>query len=211
MNISDLRREYAQAGLSRDGLTETPFELFERWMQQAIDAGLVDPTAMVLATQAENGSLSQRIVLLKDVDDKGFVFFTNYTSEKAMDMQKHAQVSLLFPWVALERQIEVSGMVAKISAEDSAAYFSSRPRASQLGALASHQSSEIPSRASLEARFAALTKQYEGKEIPAPDFWGGYRVIPQRIEFWQGREGRLHDRFEYNKAPEGWGVKRLSP
>lgn len=212
MNISDLRREYAQAGLSKGDLTGTPFELFEIWMHQAIEADMIDPTAMVLATQSESGDLSQRIVLLKEMDAKGFVFFTNYTSEKAQHMEQNPGVSLLFPWNALERQIEVRGVAEKISAEESAKYFLSRPRASQIGAWTSHQSQEVKDRQTLENRFAQLSRKYEGEDIPVPDFWGGYRVIPETMEFWQGREGRLHDRFEYHKKDaESWTVKRLSP
>lgn len=211
MNISDLRREYAQTGLSKDELTGTPFELFETWMQQAIEADMIDPTAMVLATQSDSGDLSQRVVLLKEMDAKGFVFFTNYTSDKAQDMAKNPSVSLLFPWVALERQIEIRGRVEKVSAEESAEYFLSRPRTSQIGAWASHQSQEVQGRETLEDRFAKLSQKYAGGDIPVPDFWGGYRVIPATIEFWQGREGRLHDRFEYNKEAESWAVKRLAP
>lgn len=211
MNISDLRREYAQAGLSHDELTETPFELFETWMQQAIKADLTDPTAMVLATQSAAGNLSQRIVLLKEVDDKGFVFFTNYTSDKAQHIAQNPSVSLLFPWYTLERQIEIRGVAEKISAEASAEYFLSRPRASQIGAWASYQSQEIQDRNELEDRFTKLSQRFEGVDIPVPDFWGGYRVVPETVEFWQGREGRLHDRFEYNNDSETWVVKRLSP
>lgn len=211
MNISDLRREYAQAGLSADELTETPYELFEIWMQQAINAELLDPTAMVLATQSGSGGLSQRIVLLKEIDGGGFVFFTNYTSEKAQHIQQDARVSLLFPWHALERQVEVRGVAEKISQEASAEYFLSRPRASQIGAWASRQSQEILDRQELENRFTDLSQKFADQDVPVPNFWGGYRVIPDTVEFWQGREGRLHDRFEYNKNAQGWAVKRLSP
>ena len=231
MNLDSIRREYLKDGLRRENLNADPFKQFEAWLQQSIDAGIPDPTAMVVATVGLDGTPSQRIVLLKKADQRGFVFYTNYHSRKSHDLTVNNRISLHFPWHFFERQITIEGSVQKVSYEESLEYFLSRPYESQLGAWASHQSSPISSRKVLEAQFDAVKEQYERDEVPLPDFWGGYRVVPSRYEFWQGGAKRLHDRFEYTLSAtpcEGilkggendalsaseaysWHVTRLSP
>lgn len=212
LNLEHFRREYLQGGLHRHDLPEDPFVLFSRWQQQTIDAGVTDPTAMVLATVDAEGQPSQRIVLLKEVDDQGFVFYTNYESHKAQDIAGNARVSLLFPWQLLERQVKVRGIAAKLSAEESAEYFASRPRDSQLAAWASPQSQPLPSRAALLARLDAVKAKFGEGPVPLPPNWGGYRVRPQIIEFWQGGAHRLHDSFRYVRLPEDmWELSRIAP
>jgi pyridoxamine 5'-phosphate oxidase len=212
MKLEDVRREYLQSGLRRNDLPATPLALFETWQKQAIDSGLPDPTAMVLATVAENGQPSQRIVLLKHLDQRGFVFYTNYHSRKAREMAVNQQVSLLFPWYMMERQVRVCGRAEKVPAAESLAYFATRPRDSQLAAWASQQSSAIGSRSFLLDQLAQVREKFLQGEVPLPDFWGGYRVVPQEIEFWQGGAGRLHDRFEYRlQSDRSWQLSRLAP
>lgn len=211
MDLEAIRREYLTSGLRRHALSSDPIVQFEAWMQDAIGAGFKDPTAMTLATVDAKGYPSQRIVLLKHVDQAGFVFFTNYTSNKARDIAEHAHVSLHFPWHGLERQVKILGVARKVSADESLSYFTSRPRASQLAAWSSRQSRPIDSRAVLLEKFENLKRKFAQGEVATPDFWGGYRVEPQMVEFWQGRENRLHDRFEYRKQDETWVIDRLAP
>ena len=211
MNYDDHRREYVLGGLRSEALSATPLDLFSQWQQQAIDAGLKDPTAAVLATRETSGLLWQRIVLLKGVAEDGFVFFTNYESNKARALAADDRASLLFPWNELDRQVAVAGQVMKISAQDSDAYFSSRPRASQLGAWASRQSRSIENREALVAQYRAMEARHADREIPRPPHWGGYRLVPEQVEFWQGGEHRLHDRFRYQRSGQGWTVSRLQP
>lgn len=212
MNLEQFRREYLQGGLRRNDLPDDPFVLFAAWQQQAIESGLVDPTAMALATVDADGQPSQRIVLLKNLDERGFVFYTNYQSRKAREMEGNAKVALLFPWHVMERQVRVCGAVEKVSMLESAKYFASRPRDSQLAAWASQQSSSLSSRQLLLGQLARMREKFGNGEVPLPDFWGGYRVIPHEIEFWQGGGNRLHDRFQYRRQPDdGWDIKRLAP
>jgi len=210
--VSDLRRSYRLSGLSEDDLAADPFEQFERWLQDAIDAAVDEPTAMVLATADATGRPSARTVLLKGYDERGFVFFTGHDSRKGRELAANPRASLLFPWIALERQVIVIGDVERATREEAVAYFHSRPRGSQLGAVVSDQSSVISSRAVLEAGLAELVEAYpEGTEVPVPDRWGGYRVVPASIEFWQGREDRLHDRLRFTREGDGWRLDRLMP
>ena len=211
MQLEDIRREYAKEGLSRESLCDSPFDQFDLWMKQAIDAGLKDPTAMTIATVDESGMPNQRIVLLKKTDHSSFVFFTNYGSNKAKEIEASPRVSLHFPWHMIDRQVKVLGTASKIPVAESLAYFASRPRDSQLAAWASKQSSRINSRQFLMSQFNSLKHKFSEGEVPLPDFWGGYRVVPEKLEFWQGRENRLHDRFVYTKSEENWDIDRLAP
>jgi len=211
MDLSDFRKEYSDRGLRRADLAADPIDQFGTWFQQAVDLGLHEPNAMTLGTADASGRASLRTVLLKGFDARGFVLFTNYTSRKAADLAVNPQASLLFPWILLERQIIIQGTVEKTSSEESLAYFHLRPRESQIGAWASDQSSVIPSRASLEEKHAELAARFAVGEVPLPPFWGGYRVIPDSIEFWQGGPARLHDRFLYTRDGTGWQIERLSP
>jgi len=212
MNYEDHRRNYVLGGLRSTMLTDTPFELFEQWQQQAIDAGLKDPTAVSLATLEPCGSLWQRIVLLKGVSNGGFVFFTNYQSNKARALAEDNRASLLFPWNELDRQVIASGLVQKVTDVESDAYFASRPRASQIGAWASTQSATIASRDDLEANYRAVMARFKSvKEVPRPEYWGGFRLLADTIEFWQGGEHRLHDRFRYQLKNGAWHSQRLQP
>lgn len=211
MDLGQLRRDFESAGLDRESLLEDPFEQFERWFLEACNSGIEDVNAMVLATADAEGFPGARTVLLKSFDDQGFVFYSNYASRKARDMEQNPQATLLVPWLALNRQITVEGHVERVSREESFAYFSSRPRGSQLGAWVSRQSSPLDSRQTLELRLQELEQRYAGQEVPLPDFWGGYRVRPRRLEFWQGRPSRLHDRFEYRDLNGSWQIQRLQP
>ncbi|BCU75418.1 pyridoxamine 5'-phosphate oxidase [Luteolibacter sp. LG18] len=211
MDLSDFRKEYSDRGMHREDLDADPIAQFTAWFKQATDLGLHEPNAMTLATVDQRGMPLQRTVLLKSFDEKGFVFFSNYQSRKAMDIAGNPQVSLLFPWVILERQIIVQGRAIKTSTEESLAYFHSRPRESQIGAWVSDQSAVIPDRAFLENKLAEIRSRFGDGEIPLPPTWGGYRVVPQTIEFWQGGPARLHDRFLYTRGTAGWRIERLSP
>lgn len=212
MNIGELRKEYTQAGLNRKTLMEDPFEQFELWFQQACKADLLEPNAMVLGTASAQAEPSLRTVLLKYFDRDGFVFFTNYESKKARQISENPHVSILFPWIALERQVQIIGTASRISTTESLQYFISRPRGSQLGAWCSQQSSVISSRQLLEMKFEEMQQKFRHREVPLPSFWGGFRVTPHSFEFWQGRPNRLHDRFLYSRqAEEGWVIQRLSP
>jgi pyridoxamine 5'-phosphate oxidase len=210
VDLNALRREFTSSGISREQMNDNPFAQFELWMKQASDADLTLPNAMSLAT-SDADEVSIRTVLLKSFDKQGFVFFTNYHSKKSQQIQKNPNAALLFPWLDLERQVKISGQVEKISTLDSVKYFSSRPKDSQLGAWASNQSGVLSSRQALLIQFEAMKNKFKKGEIPLPDFWGGYRVVPHRIEFWQGRENRLHDRFVYLKQDKDWIIERLAP
>lgn len=211
-SISDIRRQYTKAGLDIDDLTSEPFALFESWLQNAVDAKLADPTAMTVATVDSQGQPSQRIVLLKDFNQAGFVFYTNTSSKKAQDLSQNNNVSLHFPWHMLDRQVKISGKAEQLSPVDVAKYFMSRPKPSQIAAWASAQSRPISSKQLLMEKFAEAKVKFAKREVPLPSFWGGYRVVPHEIEFWQGGEHRLHDRFVYSKTPNGhWQTERLMP
>ncbi|MDG2412282.1 MAG: pyridoxamine 5'-phosphate oxidase [Halioglobus sp.] len=212
MGYEKFRREYTAGGLARDRLDDSPLRQFELWLEQAVQAGLKDPTAMVLATAGENDTPRQRIVLLKGLSKDGFVFYTNLDSDKARAMAQRPQVSLHFPWNVLDRQVIIGGHAEKMTAAESAAYFLTRPRESQIAAWASRQSRPVSARAVLEQQFHGIREKFAQGEIPMPDFWGGYRVVPHRIEFWQGREHRLHDRFVYTlDRDRAWRIEQLQP
>ena len=212
MRFSEHRRQYTLGGLRRNDLAEDPVAQFIGWQEQAIGAGLADPTACALATRETNNALRQRMVLMKGVDERGLVFYTNYGSAKATALDACAEASMLFPWNELDRQVSVTGSVARVSDAESDAYFASRPRDSQLGAWASAQSQAIDNRETLEAQLAEVTARFGGGEIPRPSHWGGYRLVPIAWEFWQGGESRLHDRFRYTLDAAGsWRITRLQP
>lgn len=214
MDLSDFRQDYLQDGLSRKTINPNPFLQFEHWFQQAVDANYPEPNAMSLATVDESARPSLRTVLLKHFSENGFVFFTNYQSKKAQHIEVNSNVSLLFPWVALERQVIVAGRVEKITREESEEYFKSRPHSSQLGAWVSNQSSVVLNREFLATKLDELEKQFAPGEVPLPEFWGGFRVVPESFEFWQGGPGRLHDRMYYTKKAgdaNEWQIDRLSP
>jgi pyridoxamine 5'-phosphate oxidase len=212
MRFSEHRRQYTLGGLRRKDLAPDPVAQFIGWQEQAIAAGLADPTACALATREADDTLRQRMVLMKGVDERGLVFYTNYGSGKAAALEACAQASMLFPWNELDRQVSVTGTVARVSEAESDAYFASRPRDSQLGAWASAQSQAINNRETLEAQLAAVTERFGEGEIPRPPHWGGYRLVPNTWEFWQGGESRLHDRFRYTRADDNrWEIARLQP
>ncbi|HMT92368.1 pyridoxamine 5'-phosphate oxidase [uncultured Thiothrix sp.] len=212
MDIGALRREYTQAGLNKANLAANPFSQFETWFQQANQAHITEVNAMQIATSTAQGKPSLRTVLLKAFDEQGFVFYTNYHSQKAQQITENPQVAALFFWKELERQVEITGRVEKVSTLESLKYFTSRPRGSQLGAWVSAQSSIISSRKLLEAKLEEMKLKFSHGEIPLPDFWGGFRIIPDTVEFWQGRPNRLHDRFEYRLTEQNsWQIERLSP
>ena len=209
---TELRAQLMADGLSRNELTTDPFHQFQSWYQQTLSTDIPEPTAMCLATVDGKGQPWQRMVLLKLYDESGFVFFTNYSSRKAQHISLNPQVSLLFPWHALGRQVKITGTAAKVPASESLKYFSTRPRGSQLGAWASAQSQVIKNRAMLDTMLQQMKDKFHHGDIPLPDFWGGYRVTPDTFEFWQARESRLHDRFIYTQQPEGlWQCERLAP
>lgn len=212
LDLQSLRREYLRGGLNLEDLSASPIDQFSVWMEQAVTADIPDPTAMVLASAAPDGQPSQRIVLLKNLDEQGFVFYTNFNSRKGRELQANPKVSLHFPWHVLERQVDICGTAERLSEEEAAHYFARRPRESQLSAWASHQSQSIDSREALLEQYRSVEARFEGGEVPLPDFWGGYRVRPHQVEFWQGGAHRLHDRFEYNRQPDGnWTIDRLEP
>lgn len=210
-DLAALRRDYSLQELSRSSVDPDPFAQFSKWMEEALNSEILDATAMTVATVDGDCRPSVRVVLLKEFSTEGFVFFTNYESRKGRDLQANPQAVLHFFWPVLERQITVSGTAEKTSAEISDAYFRSRPAGSRIGAWASRQSSVVASRNDLEKKAAEIEEKFAGGEIPRPPFWGGFRVTPQRFEFWQGRANRLHDRIEYVLENENWVIARLSP
>jgi len=211
-SIGDLRREYAQRALTEESASPNPFHQFAQWFEEAVRADLLDANAMTLATIGLDAAPNARTVLLKGFDEDGFVFFTNYESAKGRELTATPAACLLFFWAELERQVRITGSTARVTAEESSNYFATRPVDSQLGAWSSQQSAVVPDRAALEARFEEMRARYAGAAVPRPPFWGGYRVTPVRIEFWQGRRGRLHDRLLYTRGDDGrWTRERLSP
>jgi pyridoxamine 5'-phosphate oxidase len=207
---ADLRREYALGGLVEDDLAPDPFAQFERWYDDAVAASVYEPNAMVVATVSADGHPSSRLVLLKGFTPAGWVFFTNLGSRKGTELLANPQVSLLFPWHPLERQVRVDGIATELGRDEVATYFESRPRGSRLGAHASHQSRVVGSRGQLDEAWAAADAAYPS-EVPVPDEWGGFRVAPDSVEFWQGRPGRMHDRLVYVRVADRWEVRRLAP
>jgi pyridoxamine 5'-phosphate oxidase len=210
--VAALRRDYALMSLSESDVDADPIVQFTRWFEQALAGEITEPNAMTVATATRDGIPSARMVLLKGFDERGFVFYTNYESQKGRELAENPVAALVFHWVELHRQVRVAGVVERVSAEESDAYFQSRPRGSRLGAWVSHQSAVLTGREELEVRLAALVAQYGEGEIPLPPYWGGYRVIPASVEFWQGRPSRLHDRLRYSRQPDdSWRIERLSP
>ena len=211
MDIFEFRNEYLKGGLERKDLDANPFKQFETWFNHAFECKVKEPNAMTVSTVAQDGMPSSRVVLLKSWDEKGFVFYTNYNSQKAQEISANPKVSLLFVWLDLERQLRINGIAEKVSTAESLRYFLSRPFGSRLGAWVSNQSSIITSRSLLEMQFDKMKRKFANGEIPLPDFWGGFRIVPTYFEFWQGRENRLHDRFAYKKIDENWEISRLAP
>ena len=210
-NVADLRKEYTRAGLTESDMDPDPVEQFRRWFEEALAADLHEPNAMIVATASPDGLPSARVVLLKGFDDRGFVFYTNYEGRKGRELEENPRAALLFYWGELERQVRIEGTASRVSEEESDAYYAGRPRGSRLGALASEQSRVVGSREVLEGRIKNLEAEYEGRDVPRPAFWGGYRVEPEAMEFWQGRENRLHDRLVYRRGDGGWKMERLQP
>ena len=208
--MADLRRDYSARGLTEDDLAADPMTMFAAWFDEAREAGLYEPNAMVVSTVAADGRPSSRMVLLKGFSADGFVFFTNQASRKGVELAAEPRCALLFPWHPLERQVRVEGNAADLPRADVATYFASRPRGAQLGAHASHQSRVVGSRAELDAAYAEMEAAFPG-EVPVPEEWGGYRVRPELVEFWQGRPGRMHDRLVYRREADGWRTERLAP
>jgi len=210
-HLHDIRTEYIKASLHEENVAKDPVTQFSNWFTEAIHAKVMEPNAMTLATTSADGQANARTVLLKYADEKGFVFFTNYTSKKGHEIAENNKIALLFFWPELERQIRILGTAEKTSYQESEEYFHSRPLGSQLGALASHQSSRIENRSIIEEKLEHLTEKFKDKEIPLPDYWGGYRLTPHYLEFWQGGANRLHDRIVYEKKASSWDIYRISP
>ena len=212
MDLAELRREYSQAPLLESEVDGDPIRQFDVWFNQAVDAGLTDPNAMTLATATVDGKPSARIVLLKGFDHQGFCFFTNYDSPKAQDLEANPKAALVLPWIELDRQVRVTGCVEKTDKETSQHYFAARPRGSQLAAWVCQQGQVVPDREQLDRLFREFDNKFENQDVPLPQHWGGYRLIPDAIEFWQGRPNRLHDRLIYRKQDDGsWVIQRLAP
>ena len=210
-SLSDLRKEYIRAGLDESDADADPIEQFRKWFDEALAADLHEPNAMTLATATPDGKPSARVVLLKGFDARGFVFYTNYEGRKGRELAENPRAALVFYWGELERQVRAEGRVWRVLEEESDAYYASRPRGSRLGAWASAQSRSVERRELVEERLRELEREYAGREVPRPPFWGGYRVEPEEIEFWQGRENRLHDRLVYRRSSDGWRIERLQP
>lgn len=211
-NIADLRKEYSQASLDIDTAASSPYNQFKKWFEEAQASEILEPNAMVLSTVDQQQQPYQRTVLMKALTEKGIVFYTNYKSRKAKQIEENARVSVLFPWYALERQVIISGSAEKVSTRESMAYFASRPFGSRLGAWVSQQSQVISSRSILEIKLAEMKEKFKDGKVPLPDFWGGYRIVPETYEFWQGRQSRLHDRLLYTQDDSGdWTIERMSP
>jgi pyridoxamine 5'-phosphate oxidase len=207
-----MREEYMQSGLAEEDLAPDPFDQFEGWFQQALAGKMLEPNAMSLATVSPEGQPSVRTVLLKYFDRDGLVFFTNYESRKARDIEQNPRVSMLFPWLELERQVRIDGIASKVPHAESLKYFLSRPHGSQLGAWVSQQSAVVSSRQMLMSKFDELKRKFQAGQVPLPSFWGGYRIVPDTFEFWQGRQSRLHDRLRYTRQEDGgWLIERLAP
>jgi len=211
IELAALREEYGRAGLDEADLAPDPITMFERWLGEAVQAGLHEPNAMVVSTVGADGAPSSRMVLLKGVSKQGFVFFTNTGSRKGSELAGNDRCALLFPWHPLERQVRVDGVASPLPREDVAAYFGGRPRGSQLGAHASHQSRPVAGRDELLAAYDEVSARFDGRDVPVPDEWGGYLVVPEAVEFWQGRPGRMHDRLVYRPTTQGWRAERLAP
>jgi pyridoxamine 5'-phosphate oxidase len=211
IDIAALRQEYALASLSESDVDPDPIHQFERWFADAVSARVLEPNAMTLATASRDGVPSARIVLLKGVDQRGFVFFTDYRSRKGAELTENPLAALAFLWKEIERQVRISGAVTRVSAAESESYYRSRPLGSRLGAWASHQSAVIPDRTVLEEELRKVTERYPDGNVPLPSHWGGFRIVPDEVEFWQGRPSRLHDRLRYTRADSGWTIERLSP
>jgi len=211
VDAASLRKEYTRSGLHETDMNPDPIVQFNEWFEETLAAGLHEPNAMIVATAAANGRPSARTVLLKGYDERGFVFYTNYEGRKARELDANPACALLFYWGELERQVRIEGCASRISNEESDAYFASRSRGSRLGTWASEQSRPVEDRRVLEERVRDLEAEYEGRGVPRPPFWGGYRVAPDTIEFWQGRENRLHDRLVYSRVGDGWRIDRLQP
>lgn len=211
MSLADLRKDYSLAGLGEKDLARDPFRQFEKWFQEAEAAKITEPNAMTLCTTTRDGRPSARTVLLKNIDGRGFVFFSNYESRKGRELHENPNATIVFPWLLLERQVIAEGTVAKVPREVSEAYFHSRPRPSQLAAWVSQQSSIISGRGVLEDSMKMLEEKYAGREVPLPPHWGGWRLSPETVEFWQGRRSRLHDRLRYRRDKDGWLIERLAP
>jgi pyridoxamine 5'-phosphate oxidase len=211
ISVADLRREYARARLDEGNVSPDPMTEFARWFDEAVKAEVQEPNAMTLATAGQDSAPSARIVLLKGFDERGFVFFTDYRSQKGTELEQNPRAALVFYWPELERQIRITGGTEPVGRAESEAYFRTRPRGSRISAWVSHQSQVIGSRKLLEERVPELEKRYPGEDVPLPPYWGGIRLAPRTVEFWQGRTSRLHDRIRYTRDAQGWRIERLSP